>query len=218
MDYIQVEAMNKSLEDDKERMMKQTEEQLQKIELNYDKINQKEETNQTSKTEYIKELELFRSRISAMFDSLMEKSFGEMNEKFDQNTKYTESMRGKLVRFEGRLKNLKQQLNSATTGKEALIYISLQRGKELMEDITKELSTIDFSIKKENFKPVIDDAIEEYVKGLEQIAVVEDEQMRQECISSEWCIEEVSTADEMILFNVIVRFIVDENFNSNIIF
>ncbi|XP_060577221.1 E3 ubiquitin/ISG15 ligase TRIM25-like, partial [Ruditapes philippinarum] len=190
MDYILEEAMKICLEDDKEKMMKQIEEQLQIIESSFGKIKRKAETNQTSKTEYIEDLESFRSRVNAMFDSLVEKAFGEMNEQYDKNTKYSENVREKLVRFEGKLKNLKQQIKSSTVGKEALVYISLQRGEELIEEFSKELSKIDFSVKKEKYKPVIDEKIEGYVKGLAQIAVLEDDKMREECVASDIYTEE----------------------------
>ncbi|XP_060556922.1 E3 ubiquitin/ISG15 ligase TRIM25-like, partial [Ruditapes philippinarum] len=185
MDYIQEEAMKKCLEDNKGKMMKQIEEQIQIIESSFDKVKRKVETNQTSKMEYIEKLQAFRSRINAMFDSLEEKAFGEMGEKFDQNTNYSENVSEKLVRFGGKLKDLKQQIKSSTVGKEALVYISLQRGEELIEDISRELSKIDFSIEKEKYKPVIDETIEGYVKGLAQIAVLEDDKMREECVASD---------------------------------
>ncbi|XP_060552139.1 E3 ubiquitin/ISG15 ligase TRIM25-like [Ruditapes philippinarum] len=207
MDYIQEEAMKQCLDDDKANMMKQTEEQLRIIELNYDKVKQKAETNQASRTEYIVELESFRSRIKEMFDSHMDKAVEVTNEKFDQNTKNSENIYEKLVCFKNRLKNLKQQLKSSTIGKEALVSISLQRGEELIEEISNELSSIDFSIEQEKYKPVIDGTIEEYLEGLDQIAIPQDEKMMKECIASEIYTEEITFDNNSFHENNVTLFI-----------
>ncbi|XP_060554713.1 E3 ubiquitin/ISG15 ligase TRIM25-like [Ruditapes philippinarum] len=185
MEYILESAMQNNLEDDVKDMMRQIEEQLRIIESCADKVREKTESNQTSRSGYIKELESFRSRINEMFDSLIEKSFEEVKEKFDQNDYYSDNVRQTLTRFEGKLKEFEQLLKSTAVGKEPLVYISLKRAEILVAEFSRELSKLDFSSDKEKYKPVIDDTIEGYVKNIKQIAVIEDERMIQERVASE---------------------------------
>ncbi|XP_060554751.1 E3 ubiquitin/ISG15 ligase TRIM25-like [Ruditapes philippinarum] len=190
MEYISESAMQSNLKDHIKKMNEKIVDQLQMIESHTGGIRKKAVTNQLSKTEYIKELESFRSRIKAMFDSLLEKAFEEMNERFDKNTKYADNSNRKLGRSKSRLNDLQQQLKSTTVGKEVLVYISLKRGENLIEEISKELSNIDLSADNDFYKPVIDEKIEKYVKELQKIAFLEDEKMRQECVASEDCRKE----------------------------
>ncbi|XP_053389343.1 uncharacterized protein LOC128552339 [Mercenaria mercenaria] len=196
MEYVLESAKNICLNDEIKTMIQHTQEKLDKIESYADKIRHKTEVNENSKEEYIKELEGYRSRLNKMFDVLMKNALDEMNERVDRNSKYSEEMTKELKNFGKELQDLKHQLTTSTAGKEVLIYISLKRGESLVEEITKTLSEINITTDKDNFKPVFDNKVEEYVRNVKQIAYLEDEQMRQEAVSSKECLVQASVSSE----------------------
>ncbi|XP_053388570.1 E3 ubiquitin-protein ligase TRIM9-like [Mercenaria mercenaria] len=196
MEYILESAKNICKSDEIKTMIQGTQEKLDKIESYANKIKQKTEVNEQSKEEYIKELEEYRTKLNKMFDDLMKNALVEMNERVDRNAKYSEEMTQELKNFEQELQELKHQLTTATAGKEVLIYISLKRGENIIEEITRKLSEIDITTDKDNFKPVLDNTIQEYIGNIKQIVYLEDEQMRKEAVSREKCLVQSAVSSE----------------------
>lgn len=183
MEYIPEKAKYICTKSEFTAMKKTTEVELKHIQQIKSKIETKTKTNMKSKETFIKHLKDYRAKLNGLIDSLERTTLGYMDKKYLDNNSYIKTATDGISEQESKLELLKQQLDSASSEKEVLVFICLKRGEKLLADLKQELLKLDTSTNREDFQLVINSETERFIQNLPDLGKIEDEQKKQDIAS-----------------------------------
>ncbi|XP_045181778.2 uncharacterized protein LOC123540623 isoform X2 [Mercenaria mercenaria] len=183
MEYIPEKAKNICTKSEFREMKQNTEQEMKEIKQFKSRFQNKTEMSRQSKETFIKSLKEQRALINGLFDSLEKITLDYMDKKLKNNNIYINQANTEITIHEHELSRLKQQLDSASSEKEVLVFICLKRGENLLADMKQKLSKLDASTCKDDFQLVIHPEIERFVQNLPDLGCLQDEQTRQDAAS-----------------------------------